>query len=595
MQDINYQLGSTLLKKNILDIGTLKKALQIKETEDSPIRRSLAQILVKDLNFDHDAIYREVADFYGFREIRLSEESLDEKRLKFIRRKMERLSESIRNLMEEERILLLGYEQIPTSQLYRYIFAAIDPTNGYVPTVAMAMNAKRYEVCYINSRDFQALWGMVFPQENQHLKILEDSSLEIQEDDDEESALQEDLLDAEINKSLLVHLVEGMLLEAAVRGASDIHIVPRDARSTEIHFRIDGKLRLWHVQDGVRPEAMAAVVKDRSKNIDRFERDSAQDGFIQRTIGGHMIRFRVSVLPIVGKDFQYKFESIVIRVLDDRKVISDFNQLGFQGVAKEFFLKAISRPQGMIIVTGPTGSGKSTTLFAALNYVMKPEINVLTVEDPVEYIIAGARQIKIGHRNSFEQAIRSILRHDPDVVMVGEIRDKITAETAIKLANTGHLTFSTLHTNDAPSAVSRLYMMGIEPFLIAYAINVIIAQRLIRRLCDHCKTPLRKPDIGAALGIGFSEEEARQILFYEAVGCDQCHGGYKGRVAIHEVLYFSKEIQQIIFEAGQEIDEEKLRETARKHGMQTLRAAGRERIKQGLSTLAEVGQATMED
>ncbi len=595
MQDINYQLGSTLLKKNILDFNTLKKALEIKETEDSPIRRSLAQILVKDFSFDHDAIYREVADFYGFREIRLSDENLDEKRFKFIRRKIEQLSESIRNLMEEERILLLGYEQIPTSQLYKYIYVATDPTNGHVPTVAMAMNAKRYEVCYIDSRDFQALWEMVFPQENQYLKILEDSSIEIQEDDDEDAGLQEDLLDAEINKSLLVHLVEGMLLEAAVRGASDIHLVPRDARTTEIHFRIDGKLRLWHVQEGVRPEAMAAVVKDRSKNIDRFERDTAQDGFIQRTIGGHMIRFRVSVLPIVGKDFQYKFESIVIRVLDDRKVISDFNQLGFQGVAKEFFLKAISKPQGMIIVTGPTGSGKSTTLFAALNYVMKPEINVLTVEDPVEYIITGARQIKIGHRNSFEQAIRSILRHDPDVVMVGEIRDKITAETAIKLANTGHLTFSTLHTNDAPSAVSRLYMMGIEPFLIAYAINVIIAQRLIRRLCDNCKTPIKKLDIGAALSLGFSEEEARQTVFYDTVGCDQCHGGYKGRVAIHEVLYFSKEIQQIIFEAGKEIDEEKLRETARKQGMQTLRAAGRERIKQGLSTLAEVGQATMED
>lgn len=595
MQDINYQLGSTLLKKNILDFNTLQKALHIKETEDSPIRRSLAQILVKDLNFDHDAIYREVADFYGFRQIRLSGELLDEKRLKFIRRRMERAPESIRKLMEEEKILLFGYEQIPTSQLYKYIYVAIDPTNGHVPTVAMAMNAKRYEVCYINSRDFEALWEMVFPPENQYLKILEDSSIEIQEEEDEDSALQEDLLDAEINKSLLVHLVEGMLLEAVVRGASDIHIVPRDVRTTEIHFRIDGKLRLWHVQEGVRPEAMAAVVKDRSKNIDRFERDSPQDGFIQRTIGGHMIRFRVSVLPIVGKDFQYKFESIVIRVLDDRKVISDFNQLGFQGVAKEFFLKAITKPQGMVIVTGPTGSGKSTTLFAALNYVMKPEINVLTVEDPVEYIIPGARQIKIGHHNSFEQAIRSILRHDPDVVMVGEIRDKVTAETAIKLANTGHLTFSTLHTNDAPSAISRLYMMGIEPFLIAYAINVIIAQRLIRRLCEYCKTPVRKPDIEAALSLGFSEEEARQIIFYDAVGCDQCHGGYKGRVAIHEVLYFSKEIQQIIFEAGKEIDEERLRETARKQGMQTLRGAGRERIKQGLSTLAEVGQATMED
>lgn len=595
MQDINYQLGTSLLKKNILDIDTLKKALEIKQKENSNIRRNLAQILVNDFNFEHDTIYREVATFYGFREIHLSEEMMSEKRLKFIRHKMERLPRQIQNLMQEEKILILGYEKISPSQIYKYILISIDPTNGHVPTVAMAMNAKRYEVCYIDSRNFQTLWDAAFHSENEFLKILEESGMEIQEEQDEDPALEEDLLDAEINKSLLVHLVEGMLLEAVVQGASDIHIIPRNMRSSEIHFRIDGKLRLWHVQDGVRPEAMAAVVKDRTKNIDRFERDSAQDGFIQRTIGGHMIRFRVSVLPVVGRDFQYKLESIVIRILDDRKVISDFDQLGFKGLAKDFFLKAISKPQGMVIVTGPTGSGKSTTLFAALNYIINPEINVLTVEDPVEYIIPGARQLKIGHRNTFEQALRAILRHDPDVVMVGEIRDKITAETAIKLANTGHLTFSTLHTNDAPSAVSRLYMMGIEPFLIAYAINIIIAQRLIRKLCEECKTPMKDLNPKLPISLGFSEEEVTQTVFYETVGCENCHGGYKGRVAIHEALYFSKEIQQIIFTAGKEIDEERLRKLAKKQGMVTLRAAGRERVKQGLSTLAELAQATADD
>jgi type IV pilus assembly protein PilB len=386
-----------------------------------------------------------------------------------------------------------------------------------------------------------------------------------------------------------------MLVEAVRKGASDIHIIPKDSKTTEIHFRIDGKLRLWHVQEGIRPEAIAAVVKDRSKNVDRFEREMAQDGFIQRKVDGHMIRYRVSVLPIVGREFQYKFESIVIRVLDDRKVITDLDKLGFQGKAKEFFIKAISKPQGMVIVTGPTGSGKSTTLIAALHYIIKPEINVLTVEDPVEYIIPGARQLKIGPKMNFEQALRAILRHDPDVVMVGEIRDKETAEIAIKLANTGHLTFSTLHTNDAPSAISRLYKMGIETFLIAYAINIIIAQRLIRKLCDKCKRPIEELDPAIPLSLGFTEEEIKNTVFYEAVGCDQCHGGYKGRIAIHEALYFTKEIRRLIFKTGKDIDEEAIREQAIKDGMLTLRAAGRERIKQGLTTLEEVAHATTED
>ncbi|NIT61050.1 MAG: type II/IV secretion system protein, partial [Aliifodinibius sp.] len=273
----------------------------------------------------------------------------------------------------------------------------------------------------------------------------------------------------------------------------------------------------------------------------------------------------------------------VIRILDDRKVITDLDKLGFQGQAKDAFVKAISQPQGMIIVTGPTGSGKSTTLMAALNYIISPEINVLTVEDPVEYIISGARQLKIGPKMDFELAIRSILRHDPDVVMVGEIRDRITGETAIKLANTGHLTFSTLHTNDAPSAVSRLYKMGIETFLIAYAINIIIAQRLIRSLCKKCREPISKIDPVIPLKLGFTEGEVAKTTFYRAVGCDECNGGYKGRVAIHECLYFSKAVRKKIFKTGTDIDEEGLRELAIKEGMLTLRAAARERVKQGFT------------
>ncbi len=591
MQDAMFKLGMSLVKQNIVRLEVLEEALQMRKQDQSDHPRNLAEILVKDFNCEHDSVYREVARYYGFRELELPSGQLSEDRIQFINNILKKLPDETRKLMLDEKILIYKYD--PNTP-YRFLFVSTDPTNNNIETVARRIGAKRYEVCYVGLKEFDEIIEKAFPPENQFLQQVDMSDIEI-ETDPEESSLEEEAIDAEINKSLLVNLMEGMLLEAVRRGASDIHIIPTDAKDSEIHFRIDGKLQPWYSDKGIKPEAMAAVVKDRSKNIDRFERDAAQDGFIQRTIDGHMIRFRVSVLPVVGKDYRHKLESVVIRVLDDRNVITDFEKLGFQGGARKSFVRAISKPQGMIILTGPTGSGKSTTLIAALSHVMNPQINVLTVEDPVEYLIRGVRQLKIGDKNTFDQAIRAILRHDPDVVMVGEMRDKQTADIAIKLANTGHLTFSTLHTNDAPSAVSRLYKMGIETFLIAYAINIVIAQRLIRRLCQKCKRPSDNLDPRIPLRLGFSKEEIANTVFYEAVGCDECNGGYKGRVAIHEALYFTKELKNLIFTSGADINDEAIREQGIKDGMTTLRAAARQRVMDGITTIEEIAQATAEE
>jgi type IV pilus assembly protein PilB len=587
--EVADKLGYQLLRNGVIDKETLDRALKIKGAEDPVKRRSLAQILVDEFNLNHETVFSEVKNLYGFREIDLSQERIDEKRLDFIRKMFEPLPDYLQQRMREEKIIVLKYDN---KQPYKVIFVSADPTHKLIPTIARVMSAKRYEIYYAKLRSIRDLLEKAFPIENQFLKEFEDGSIEISEVEDE--SLDEEAIDAEINKSMLVNLVEGMLIEAVRQGVSDIHIVPKNPTTTDVHFRIDGKLQIWHTQEGVRPEAISAVLKDRSKNIDRFERERAQDGFIQRKIDGYMIRYRVSVMPIVGSEFQFKYESIVIRILDDRKVITDLSKLGFEGYTGEVFIKAISQPQGMIIVTGPTGSGKSTTLMAALGHIIRPDINVLTVEDPVEYIIKGARQLKIGPKMGFELAIRSILRHDPDVVMVGEIRDKITGETAIKLANTGHLTFSTLHTNDAPSAVSRLYKMGIETFLIAYAINIIIAQRLIRRVCENCKEPIQNIDPTIPLKLGFSEEEVKKTTFFKAVGCDRCNGGYKGRAAIHECLYFSKNIRKLIFSTGSDINEEAIREKAISEGMLTLRAAARDRVKSGVTTIEELVKTTSE-
>jgi type IV pilus assembly protein PilB len=591
--DITDKIGFALLRKGVIDYETLEKSLKVKEGEGKKNRRNLGQILVNDFSVDHDAVFREVADLYAFREIELGRESVDRIRVDFIRKTVDSLPESAREMAVQAKILPFRFDEKQPDKL---IVLAADPTDRRIQLVARNFTTKKYEIAYCRLKDLQNLMDQVIPPENQFLKQLEDSAagIEVREDD---VNVDEEALEAEISKSALVNLVEGALVEAVRQGVSDIHIVAKEGKRTEFWFRLDGNLKIWHVQENTSPEAIAAVVKDRSKNVDRFERDASQDGFIQRQIDDTMIRFRVSIMPIVGIEFRHKFESIVIRVLDDRKVITDLEKLGLMGPARDFFYKAIAKPQGIVILTGPTGSGKSTTLIAALHQVIDPTVNVLTVEEPVEYIIRGARQLKIGPKMDFDHAIRGILRHDPDIVLVGEMRDKTTAEIAIKLANTGHLTFSTLHTNDAPSAVSRLYKMGIEPFLIAYAINIIVAQRLIRTLCKVCKRPIPPSELDREvyLKFGLSEQDLEGHQIYEAVGCDKCGGGYKGRAAIHEALYFTKEIRHIIVKSGEEVDEESVRKQAVKDGMWTLRQAGIERIKQGITTLEEIASATTDD
>ena len=590
--DITDKIGYTLLKKGIIDYETLEKSLRIKEAEAAKKeRRNLGQILVSEFAADHDAVFREVANLYAFREIYIADENIEKGRIDFIRKLIDGLPEGNRELLIQTKMLPLKFDEKQPDKL---IIISADPTDRGIPLIARNFNVKKYEVTYCRLKDIQNLIEQIIPPQNEFLKLLEDNHISV-ETGEEEANVDEDELNAEINKSALANLFEGALVEAVRTGVSDVHIVAAEGKKTNFLFRVDGNLKLWHCQENTMPEAVMAVVKDRTKNVDRFEREASQDGFIQRVVDGHQLRFRVSIMPIVTTEFKNKFESVVIRVLDDRKVITDLNKLGLQGPAKGFFYKAIAKPQGIIILTGPTGSGKSTTLIAALYQVIDPTVNVLTIEEPVEYIIKGARQLKIGPKMTFEQSIRGILRHDPDIVLVGEMRDKITAETAIKLANTGHLVFSTLHTNDAPSAVARLYKMGIEPFLIAYAINIIVAQRLIRTLCKICKTPIdddEKPDL---IKFGFTEEDLKNHTFYKAVGCDKCAGGYKGRAAIHEALYFTKAIKDIVLNAGDKVDENSIREQASKDGMWTLRRSGMERMKEGSASLEEVIASTVEE
>ncbi len=591
MANVNTRqhIGNLLVDRGVITIEQLHEAMAILREEPETSNRRLGQILYQDLGLNRHKIMREISAIYAFQEVFEDKEKISSEEIKEIKDHIDDLPNDI---VDE----LVYQKAIPLEKNRRSVtVAASDPTDPQLRGIIEQLNFKQHEIVYVRYELIEQMITQVYEQKNEFLDMLDDLDYEEPEIEEQtEEEVDEEEIDAEINQSMLNSLVEGFLVEGVRKGVSDIHIVPSGNASTDIRFRIDGKLQLWHRQEKVKPEAISAVVKDKTRNVDRFERDATQDGFIQRTVDNHSIRYRVSIMPMVGKQFDRKFESIVIRILDDRKVITDLNVLGLQEKAKADFVKAIEKPSGIVIITGPTGSGKSTTLVAALYYVNDPTVNVLTVEDPVEYLVEDARQLKIGNDMSFDQAMRGILRHDPDIVLVGEIRDLKTAEIAIKLANTGHLTFSTLHTNDAPSAISRLYKMGVEPFLIANAVNLIMAQRLVRKLCDHCKEEY-SPHPETAKGIGFTEEEVEKTTFYRPVGCDKCTNGYRGRTAIMEALYFDKKVRKMILESGSEIDEAAIKEHAIKQGMLSLRASGRERIKNGVTSIDEIMAITIED
>lgn len=407
---------------------------------------------------------------------------------------------------------------------------------------------------------------------------LED--LEIGADDSPEN--QEDP-NAGVNDTPIVKFVNKVLLDAINKGASDIHIEPYE-KSCRVRFRIDGILQ----EVASPPLALSMRIVARLKilsKMDIAERRVPQDGRIKMRISkNRAIDFRVSTLPTLYG------EKIVLRILDPTSATFGVEKLGFEPDQKDLFLEAVHRPYGMVLVTGPTGSGKTVTLYTAVNILNSPDRNISTAEDPVEINLSGVNQVNINERAGmdFNVALRAFLRQDPDIILVGEIRDLETAGIAIKAAQTGHMVLSTLHTNSAPATLTRLVNMGVPPFNIASAVNLIVAQRLARRLCNHCKQPLNLPK-EALLKAGYKEEELDGLKIFGPVGCDSCNGGYKGRVGIYEVMPVSKAIGEIIMREGTELDVER---QMLKDGVYPLRIAGLKKVSAGDTSLDEIERIT---
>lgn len=412
-----------------------------------------------------------------------------------------------------------------------------------------------------------------------------DGGFELVEDNDE---IDLALLAKASEDAPVVRLVNVLLVDSLRRGASDIHVEPYE-KDFRIRFRIDGVLYdVMHPPMKMR-DALISRLKIMSK-LDISEKRLPQDGRIKIKVKidnrSRELDFRVSTLPTLFG------EKVVLRLLDKDKLMLDMTKLGFEPESLEIFQRNISKPYGMVLVTGPTGSGKTNTLYSALQALNTSETNIMTAEDPVEFNLPGINQVQMKEQIglNFAAALRSFLRQDPNIVLVGEIRDFETAEIAIKAALTGHLVLSTLHTNDAPSTISRMVNMGIEPFLVATSVNIIQAQRLIRLICSNCKEEQKLP-VEAFTEIGFSPEEAETMKAYKGKGCATCNGtGYKGRIGLYEVMEVTDELRELIIIGASAIE---LRKKAIELGMITLRGSGLCKLRDGKTTIEEVVKETV--
>jgi type IV pilus assembly protein PilB len=385
----------------------------------------------------------------------------------------------------------------------------------------------------------------------------------------------------------VIRLCNAILLNAIKKRASDIHIEPYE-RSLRVRYRVDGVLQEEMAPPIKLKNAIASRLKIMS-NLDIAERRLPQDGRIKLKLGqGREMDFRVSVLPTLWG------EKLVMRLLDKSNLQLDMAKLGFDPKAQADFKWAISQPYGMVLVTGPTGSGKTTTLYSALSELNQPDTNISTAEDPVEYNLLGINQCQM-HDDiglNFAAALRAFLRQDPDIIMVGEIRDFETAEIAVKAALTGHLVLSTLHTNDAPSTISRMLNMGVEPFLVTASVNLILAQRLARRICAACKAPIQV-DKQALIDIGMTPEQIAGAVIQKGKGCPECNGtGYRGRVALYEVMPFTPALKEMVLQGANTAE---LKTTMIRDGINTLRMSGLLKVLAGVTTLEEVTRVTAAD
>jgi type IV pilus assembly protein PilB len=570
------RFGELLLRTGKIDQQQLQDGLAYQKEQGG----RLGVALVKLSHISERDLVEALAQHFGVPSVDLSEIDIDEVVIKIIPADIAR-----------------KYTIVPVSKAGATVTVAmLDPSNVFAMDDVKFMTGYKVEPVVAAESGIRGAIDRYYGSTHaiELKKVMEDLSEEAGTGTDlevleEEQDLDLATLEEESEQAPVVKLVNIVLTDAIKRGASDIHIEPYE-KEYRVRYRIDGILyEMMHPPLKLK-EAITSRVKIMAR-LDIAEKRLPQDGRIKikTKIAGKAkdLDYRVSVLPTLFG------EKIVMRLLDKDKLMLDMAKLGFEAESLRRFENAILKPYGMVLVTGPTGSGKTNTLYSALQRINTPEVNIITAEDPVEFNLMGINQVQMREQIglNFAASLRSFLRQDPNIILVGEIRDFETAEVAIKAAMTGHLVLSTLHTNDAPSSINRLMNMGIEPFLVATSVHLIAAQRLVRRICPFCREPAAEVPPNVLVEAGFSDAESRTLKLFRGRGCERCSNtGYKGRIALYEVMEVDDEIREMILSGASSYE---LRVKAIQNGMITLRGSGLQKIRDGVTTMEEVLRETV--
>jgi type IV pilus assembly protein PilB len=563
------RLGELLVREKLISLQQLRRA----QEEQTRSGKNLGYTLAK-LGYISD---NEITGFLST-QFRLPAISLDEYEIETDVTKL-----VARDMCDKHKI-------IPVSRSGSSLIVAMaDPTNLHAIDDIKFLTGYNVEPVVASETSIQAAIERYYNVGPSYEEVMAD--LELGNEEIDFTATEEEINALELEKASadapVVRLVNVLLLNAIRKGASDIHVEPYEKR-LRVRYRIDGVLHEEMNPPLKLKNALVSRLKIMSQ-LDIAERRLPQDGRIKLKLGkGREMDFRVSVLPTMWG------EKVVLRLLDKGNLQLDMTKLGFDTAPLVDFQWAISQPWGMVLVTGPTGSGKTTTLYSALSDLNKPGVNISTAEDPVEYNLHGINQVQMHDEIglNFAMALRSFLRQDPDIIMVGEVRDFETAEISVKAALTGHLVLSTLHTNDAPATISRLLNMGVEPFLITASVNLVLAQRLARRVCPECSRPIAV-DQEALTDMGATPEQIQGAKLARGAGCTVCNNtGYKGRIALYEVMKFTDDLKEMVLQGASTAE---LKTAAIRKGMSTLRASGIRKVLDGVTTAEEVLRVTMAD
>jgi len=561
------RLGELLVRESVITVGQLRKA----QEEQRRSGGRLGSSLVKLGMIEESELTSFLSKQYGVPAINLSDFDVDQDVISLVPKEV------------AEKHCLVPFNRSGST----ISVAMSDPSNIFAVDDIKFITGYNVEVMVASEQAIRDSIERYYTRGPSYEEVME--GFDDEEIDYGEEAEDVDVVDLErdAEEAPVVKLVNLILVDAIKKGASDIHLEPYE-KEFRVRYRIDGVLYEVMKPPLKLKNAITSRIKIMSE-LDIAERRLPQDGRIKLKLGkGREMDFRVSVLPTLFG------EKVVMRLLDKSSLELDMTKLGFDPEPLKWFKDAIQNPFGMLLVTGPTGSGKTTTLYSALSELNQPTVNLSTAEDPVEYNLKGINQVQMHDEIglNFAAALRSFLRQDPDIIMVGEIRDFETAEIAVKAALTGHLVLSTLHTNDAPSTISRLLNMGVEPFLVTASVILILAQRLARRICPECKKPVKIPE-QSLIDLGMKPEEIRGLTFYKGTGCRNCADtGYKGRVALYEVMPFWDQLKEMVLNGASTAE---LKMEAVKLGMRSLRGAGLIKLKEGVTTIDEVVRVTAAD